>query len=187
LRDGLAVSDFGDLAIIQQASRACLAYVQALTGQTSEAIASLERIVKQASTMRNVGPARVITYLGEAYLRGGRPSDAARQASAAIALARERGERGNEAWALRLAGEIALRETLDSVPKVGDYFQRALELAGELGMRPLVAHCHVGLGKLYGTGDGTKAQEHLSTASAMYREMGMAFWLEKAQGSVTSG
>jgi hypothetical protein len=49
-------------------------------------------------------------------------------------------------------------------------------------MRPLVAHCHLGLGKPYRrTGDGAKAEEHLTTAMAMYREMGMNFWLDKAQ------
>jgi hypothetical protein len=48
-------------------------------------------------------------------------------------------------------------------------------------MRPLVAHCHLGLGKLYRrTGDHAKADEHLTTARAMYREMDMEFWLEKA-------
>ncbi len=55
-------------------------------------------------------------------------------------------------------------------------------LASELGMRPLVAHCHLGLGELYRrTGDHVKAHEHLTTASAMYREMDMRFWLEKAE------
>ena len=50
------------------------------------------------------------------------------------------------------------------------------------GMRPLVAHCHLGLGKLYRrAGDDTKAREHLTTAATMYREMGMTFWLEKAR------
>jgi hypothetical protein len=49
-------------------------------------------------------------------------------------------------------------------------------------MRPLVAHCHLGLGTLYRrTGDRAKAQEHLTTATTMYREMGMTFWLEKAE------
>ena len=49
-------------------------------------------------------------------------------------------------------------------------------------MRPLVAHCHLGLGKLYRrTGDQAKAQEHLTTATTMYREMDMTFWLEQAE------
>jgi hypothetical protein len=55
-------------------------------------------------------------------------------------------------------------------------------LAQELRMRPLAAHCHAGLGRLYRrTGDQTKAHEHLTTATTMYREMGMDFWLEKAE------
>ncbi len=52
-------------------------------------------------------------------------------------------------------------------------------------MRPLVAHCHLGLGKLSRrTGDGVKAQEHLTTAATMYREMGMRFWLDRAEGEL---
>jgi hypothetical protein len=55
-------------------------------------------------------------------------------------------------------------------------------LADDLGMRPLVAHCHLGLGKLYRrTGDRAKAAKHLTTAATMYRDMGMTFWLEKAK------
>ncbi len=47
-------------------------------------------------------------------------------------------------------------------------------------MRPLVAHCHLGLGKLHRrAGDDTKAREHLTTAATMYREMGMTYWLEQ--------
>jgi hypothetical protein len=49
------------------------------------------------------------------------------------------------------------------------------------GMRPLVAHCHLGLGKLYRqTRDSERAKQHLTTATTMYRDMGMTFWLEQA-------
>jgi hypothetical protein len=52
-------------------------------------------------------------------------------------------------------------------------------------MRLLVAHCHLGLGKLYRrTGDRQQAQEHLTTATTMYREMEMRFWLEQAEGKM---
>ena len=54
-------------------------------------------------------------------------------------------------------------------------------------MRPLVAHCHLGLGKLYGRTDKREeAQEHLATATTMYREMGMAYWLKKAEAEATN-
>jgi hypothetical protein len=52
-------------------------------------------------------------------------------------------------------------------------------------MRLLVAHCHLGLGKLYRrTGKREQAQEHLTTATTMYREMGMTDWLEKAEAEM---
>src|SRR3990172_6544264 len=54
-------------------------------------------------------------------------------------------------------------------------------LAEPRGMRPLVAHCHLGLGKLSRrTGEREEAREHLTTATTMYREMDMRFWLDKA-------
>ena len=60
-----------------------------------------------------------------------------------------------------------------------------LALADELGMRPLVAHCHLGLGKLYRrTGERQRAHEHLTTATTMYREMDMRFWLEQAEAAM---
>ena len=52
-------------------------------------------------------------------------------------------------------------------------------------MRPLVAHCCLGLGRLYGrTGAAAMAREQLTRAAAMYREMGMRFWLEQAEGEL---
>ena len=100
----------------------------------------------------------------------------------ALALARERGQRGYEAWALRHLGEIAsCRYPFDAETAEGHY-REALGVASELGMRPLVAHCHLGLGKLYRRTDKRQeAQEHLITATKMYREMEMRFWLEQAE------
>jgi len=60
--------------------------------------------------------------------------------------------------------------------------RQALALAEELGMRPLAAHCHLGLGNLYRrTGQREQARDHLITATTMYREMDMRFWLEQAE------
>jgi hypothetical protein len=69
-----------------------------------------------------------------------------------------------------------------------DHYRQAIALATELGMRPLVAHCHLGLGKLRRrTGDGAKAAEHLMTARRMYREMDMGFWLEQVEAACAGG
>jgi hypothetical protein len=52
-------------------------------------------------------------------------------------------------------------------------------------MRPLVAHCHIGLGKLYRcTGRQQEAKEHLATATTLYRDMDMRFWLEQAEAEL---
>ena len=104
----------------------------------------------------------------------------------ALSTSRDRQkERGNEAWVLRLLGEIAAQADPPDLEAAEEHYRQALALADELGMRPLVAHCHLGLGKLYRrTGDRAKAQEHLTTAATMYREMGMSFWLEKAEAEL---
>ena len=61
-------------------------------------------------------------------------------------------------------------------------YREALALARAFGMRPLVAHCHLGLGRLYvRTGNGEQAREYLTIATTMYREMEMTFWLQQAQ------
>ena len=71
------------------------------------------------------------------------------------------------------------------MPRAAKLYREALALAEPRGMRPLVAHCHLGLGKLYRrTGKREQAQEHLSTATSMYREMGMTYWLEQAEAEL---
>jgi hypothetical protein len=71
------------------------------------------------------------------------------------------------------------------VDAAGRNYHQAIDLATKLGMRPLIAHCHQGLGKLYRRTDKREqAQEHLATATTMYREMGMAYWLEKAEAGM---
>jgi predicted protein tyrosine phosphatase len=95
-------------------------------------------------------------------------------------LARGRGERGCEAWALRLLGDIASHHARPDVTAAAAHYGAAMTLASELDMRPLVAHCHFGLGRLYRR-TGNPEQAHLTTATAMYGEMRMTYWLEKLE------
>jgi class 3 adenylate cyclase/tetratricopeptide (TPR) repeat protein len=123
-----------------------------------------------------------LVQAGEAYRLSGQVEDARACADRALTLTRERGERGHEAWALCLLGEIASHHDHLDVATAEAHYGAALALATELGMRPLVAHCHLGLGTLYRrTGDRSKAKEHLTTATTMYREMGMGFYLTQAE------
>jgi hypothetical protein len=100
-------------------------------------------------------------------------------------LARGRGERGYEAWALRLLGEIASHHARPNVATAAAHYGAAMTLASELEMRPLVAHCHCGLGTLYAaTGQREQARAELSTAVEMYRVMDMTFWLPQTEAAL---
>jgi tetratricopeptide (TPR) repeat protein len=118
--------------------------------------------------------------LGRACLLLAGPDQARRLAEKAVAAAA--GHPGFAAYASHLLGDAAA--VTDRLDDDCDYShcRRALALAEPRGMRPLVAHCHLGLGKLYRrTGKRKQAQEQLATATTMYREMGMTYWLEKAE------
>ena len=123
--------------------------------------------------------------LGEAQMLASHLEEAHALAERALALAREYQERGNQAYALRLLGEIAAhRDPLDTA-QAEAYYQQALALAEELGMRPLIAHCHRGLGMLYATtGQRERARTELSTAIEMYRAMEMTFWLPETEAAL---
>ena len=122
----------------------------------------------------------LLAYLGEAHLLAGRPDDAAAVARRALDLAHRQKERGNEAWVLRLLGGIAAHADPPDTESAERHYNQALARADELGMRPLAAHCHLGLGKLHSrTAERATAAEHLRIAATMYRETDM-FWLGKA-------
>jgi tetratricopeptide (TPR) repeat protein len=124
----------------------------------------------------------LLAYLGEAHLRAGRRDDAVAVARRALDLAHRQKERGNEAWVLRLLGDIAAHADPPDPESAEGHHTQALARADELGMRPLAAHCHLALGKLFHrTGDRAKAAEQLTIAATMYRDMDMGFWREKAE------
>jgi len=157
-----------------------LGYAYALSGRLAEAVPLLVEGVELSNNCRWGGSERM-AWLAEAHLLAGRRDEAWESARRALELARTYTERGHEAWALRLLGEIAARHDPPD-PAAGDCYQQALALASELGMRPLAAHCQFGLGRLYRlTENRERAQTHLTTAMKMYREMDMRFWLEKAE------
>jgi hypothetical protein len=102
-----------------------------------------------------------------------------------LALACERREWGTEAYALRLLGEIATQREPPEAAVAETHYRQARALADALGMRPLQAHCHRGLGTLYAaTGQQEQARTALSTAIALYRDIDMTFWLPQAEASL---
>jgi tetratricopeptide (TPR) repeat protein len=123
-----------------------------------------------------------IVQLGEAYLLADQVEDARACADRAVRLARQRGERGHEAWALRLLSEVASHHDHPDMAMAEAHYGAAMALADALGMRPLQAHCHRGLGTLYSKiGRLEQARAALTAAIDLYRAMNMTFWLPQAE------
>jgi tetratricopeptide (TPR) repeat protein len=165
---------------------AALGYAYVLAGRVPEALPLLQQAVEQSpSTGISAGYSRRVTYLGEAYLLAGRMDEAAALARRALASARDLKARGNEAYALWLLAEIPAHQDPPAAEVAEDPYRQALVLAEELGMRPLVAHCHRSLGILYAKiGRPAQARLELSDAMALYRVMEMTFWLPRTEAAL---
>ena len=164
-----------------------LGYAYALSKRPLDARGLLEEVARDATTMSSMGVGRAmqLAWLAEAYLLEGRLDDARERAQQAVSLAQRHQERSHEAWSLRLLGEIASHCDPPAVEMAEGHDREALAIAGELGMRPLAGHCHFHLGKLFRkTDQQEQAREHLTRATAMYREMDMRFWLDQAEAEM---
>jgi tetratricopeptide (TPR) repeat protein len=173
------------LFLPRQAAALGLAY--ALEGRVAAGLVLVEHGVAQ-EVARGIPSflAPSLACLSEAYLLAGRLEDAHQRAAQAVDLARQYQQRGTQAWALWLLGESTARQASPEVEAAAGHYRQALALAEELGMRPLQAHCHRGLGTLYAqTGQRELARTALATAIEIYRAMDMTFWLPQAQEALT--
>ena len=120
----------------------------ALLGRAEEGLPLMEQALRTFEAMSHgFALALFLVPVGETYALAGRSDEALATARRALALTRERGQRGGEAGALRLLGDIAAGRGLAQAAE--QHYRGALALAEELGLRPLAAHCHVGLGRLH--------------------------------------
>jgi tetratricopeptide (TPR) repeat protein len=163
-----------------------LGYAYALSGRLAEALPLLEQGMEQSASMNyTFYHAFIIAWLSEAYLLDGRIEEASQLARRALELSQHHKERGHHAHALRLLGDIPLHGNPPEIDHAETHYQQALTLADELGMRPLQAHCHRGLGTLYRqTGQSEHARAELSTAIETYQDMEMTFWLPQAEAAL---
>jgi tetratricopeptide (TPR) repeat protein len=176
LERGMGICQDADLPYWFPEMAAALGAAYTMAGRVADAVPLLMQAMEQAIAMEMEDPqARCNLSL----------EDAQSLAERSLALTREHSGRGNQAYALRLLGDIvARREPLESA-SAETHYRQALALAEELGMRPLQAHCHLGLGTLYGqTGRPEPARAELTAAIALYRAMDMTFWLPQAEAAL---
>jgi tetratricopeptide (TPR) repeat protein len=170
-----------DLPTVLSPSAWTLAYL----GESTEALnraQEAERCIERFGSYNALAPAFYLRVC-RCYLRLGRMDEVERVLPRLLETAPQ--FVAQHAHALHLRGEIAAHPDRWQPETAEDCYCRALVLAEGRGMRPLAAHCHLSLGKLYRrTGQREPAQDHISTATAMYREMGMRFYLEQAEAEM---
>jgi tetratricopeptide (TPR) repeat protein len=177
----------GNIVVLLPFAVASSAWALAQLGEAGEALTRLREGEQLLDRLATPG---IVNYwgwachaLGRACLLLGRFDEARRLGDRAIESSP--GHPGFVAHALHLLGDVATRSDRFDADGGEAHYRQALALAEPRGMRPLVAHCHFGLGKLYRrTGKREQAEEHLTTATTMYREMEMRFWLEQAEAEM---
>jgi tetratricopeptide (TPR) repeat protein len=160
-----------------------LGFASALQGRLAEGRALLEEgISVTIRTGALEGHARRVAWLSEVCRLAGRSEEAWQHACQALDLARQQKARGDEALALHQLGVVQTHADPPDAAQAEAHYQQALALAIELGMRPLQAHCHQGLGRLYAAiGRREQARIALVTAIELYQSMAMMFWLPEAE------
>jgi class 3 adenylate cyclase/tetratricopeptide (TPR) repeat protein len=178
------VSQTLDVAVLLPWAVASSAWALAQIGETSEALSRVregEQLLERQATQGIVGH-RAWAYhaLGRACLALGRFDEAQRLGCRAVESAQR--QSGFAAHALHLLGDLATQPGHFDADNGAAHYRQALSLAEQHGMRPLVARCHFGMGQLsHRIGKPEHAREHLETATMMYREMDMGFWLKQEE------
>jgi DNA-binding SARP family transcriptional activator len=188
LKRGLEVCRLGEIGLLVPWFESALGYIDALSGRASEAQPRLEQAIDRLAAMGySTWKPLLITWLAEVADAAGRIDDAIRHLSRARELAQVQKERGHEAWALRAMGEVISHRAPAEGEEADRYYSQAVALAQELGMRPLVAHCHLGLGELLRrAGRWELAKEHLAIATKLFWDMDTPLWLARVEAVLAS-
>jgi tetratricopeptide (TPR) repeat protein len=183
LERAMGICQEADLLLFVPRVAAALGAAYSLSGRVADAVGLLTPVMEQTRDAdMTVFQALCHLSFGEAHLLASHLEEAHTLAEQTLTLACTHQERSNEAYALRLLSEIAAQRELPESAEAEARYRQALTLAEELGMRPLQAHCHRGLGTLYTAMDQREqARAELSTAIEMYQSMDMTFWLPQTE------
>ena len=155
-----------------------LGHVYAISGRSDEGLDLLERAQTAYATI-GLGLFRSLVGIqrGEALMLAGQHEAAREVATAGVALAKDRGERGHHAFGLRVLGDIASSDGQFDPEATRSYYEQSLAAATSLGMRPLQVQCLARLGQLSKrTGEPGKAEAHAAEARALADAMALKVW-----------
>jgi tetratricopeptide (TPR) repeat protein len=188
LERGLQLCQSANISFLFPMVASSLGAAYALAGRITEALPLLDQMLERVVTGgRTPYQAFALAELSEAYLLVGHVDEASTLAERLLELSRTHIGRGYQAHAYRLLGDVAIRREPPDIDQATAHYRQVLALADALGMRPLLAHCHYGLGILYNRiGRPGQARTELSVAVEMYRAMDMTFWLERAEAMLTT-
>jgi tetratricopeptide (TPR) repeat protein len=166
-----------------------LGIAHARCGRVGQGLTLATQAVESATAMGRLGRlALLINHLAEVLLLAGLRDEARVRAARALELSRQKGERGNQVYALRVTAELAASADPPDVAAAETHFAAALRLAAELGMRPLRGRCHLGFAVLYrGIGRSADAESHLEAAGNLFSALGMHYWLEQTRAARAAG
>jgi len=186
LEQGLALSRAERMRIWYPAFAVLLAQALALSGRAADAAPMVQKALPVPTDAIYFAPFAVVAAT-EVYLLAGHAGESAKFGTRGLELAKRKHERGYEAWALRILGEIAARREPADRQVAEAYYRESLERAMALEMRPLAARCQLGLGMLHSQARAREQALHaLGNAAGQFEEMGMAFWRERAQSALES-
>jgi len=186
LERALVLSQTINLPIFFPPTASSLGVTYALAGRAVEALPLLKQTMERLATgSRVLFHELVLTELSEGLLLVGCVDEASALAGRLLELSCTHTGRGYQAHAYRLLGDAAMRREPPDVDQATAHYRQALALAEEVGIRPLQAHCHRGLGTVYAAaGQQAAARIELSTAIALYRAMDMTFWLPQTEAAL---
>ena len=164
-----------------------LAHALALLGRHDEALATLRQALERSRDgyLYLMMWTKYRALSAAVFLAAGHDDEAKTEIENGLSFVSEHHAWAYEPTLRRLQASLLLHHDPTHLEEAVHILKDAEVLAKTMELRPLVAHCHLGLGKLYRRSeDRDQAHEHLTTATTMYREMDMRFYLEQAEAEM---
>jgi class 3 adenylate cyclase/tetratricopeptide (TPR) repeat protein len=188
LERGLQTCEVSDIPVQRPLITSCLGAAYSFNGQLDRGLPILAAAVEHTASMRRLGGQSLrLAWLSDSYALAAQFDKAEKLAREGLMLSLTSKDKGSQAWLLRSLGNFLATRSPSRTGEATENYAKALHLAQELGMRPLEAHCHFGLGQLYAqASDVASCRAVLGAAIKLYQQMGMSHWLSKAETALAA-